>query len=241
MAKSIPDQKNGELFDDIGEDHHSHEDDILLDGSHPHRYSNKNRHLWLGFVTFVLLVGASMIITLINPLKTSWGRYQQEHDPNIKLQISSPSKVNNLPHLCGNSSAQARARGCRFHQLTWSWLPPGCPVYANEEFMEAADTPWIWYEDREETKVVGEATWERVLDGELRVFGQRREHITHCIFMFLSVAQMVRDGTPFHAKLAKYGHIEHCADMILKMVKKSPDWNNLDTLSGTVSFDQFCK
>lgn len=107
--------------------------------------------------------------------------------------------------------------------------------------MEAADTPWIWYEDREETKVVGEATWERVLDGELRVFGQRREHITHCIFMFLSVAQMVRDGTPFHAKLAKYGHIEHCADMILKMVKKSPDWNNLDTLSGTVSFDQFCK
>jgi len=55
----------------------------------------------------------------------------------------------------------------------------------------------------------------------------------------LSLAQIVPDGTPFHDKSTEYAHMKHCAEM-LGIVEKSPDWNDLDTLSGTVNFEQSC-
>ena len=41
--------------------------------------------------------------------------------------------------LCGNSSAEALSLACIWDQLTWAWLPPNCPHYANDEFVRAGN------------------------------------------------------------------------------------------------------
>ncbi|OKL61522.1 hypothetical protein UA08_03513 [Talaromyces atroroseus] len=160
----------------------------------------------------------------------------------VETHVSSPSKTNKKPHLCGTSAAQARELGCTFNQLTWAWLPPNCPSYENEQFLKAEgeERQWVFYEDLAQTRVVGADAWEQVLDGELMVFGETREHLTHCVLRFLSISQIIRDGTPYYEKLVEYKHSKHCADLLLETLRTAPGWNDLQTLAATVSFDQYC-
>jgi hypothetical protein len=58
-----------------------------------------------------------------------------------------------------------------------AWYPPSCPHYANDEFVEAED--WtIYYDKYGRTQVHGD-DWEKVLSNEIRIYGGRREHLTH--------------------------------------------------------------
>jgi hypothetical protein len=162
-------------------------------------------------------------------------------DNNIYLtHVSSATKTNDKPHLCGNSSAEAIALGCSFDQLTWAWLPPGCLNFANDDFLKAEEKPWTYYEDPHAKVVVEKEAWNQVLDGELMIFGERREHVTHCVYVFLSLGQLIRDGTPYPPKLVEYAHIHHCATLFLDIVKKETTWNDVQTLVATVSYDQAC-
>lgn len=198
---------------------------------------------WCKYSIFAWVLSASLLASIILVTRPPHSRQKPNFSSKgwiVDVHESSPSKTNAKIHLCGNSSEEARRLGCRFDQLTWSWLPPNCPSYANDEFMASAEKPWVFYEDVEATKVVGNDAWQEVLDGELGVFGERREHVTHCVFMFLSLAQIVRDKTPYHEKYADYEHSKHCAQMLLDIVKKSEDWDDLNTYSGTVFFDQSC-
>ena len=72
------------------------------------------------------------------------------------------------------------------------------------------------------------------------VYGERREHVTHCIYNFLSLGQIVRDGTRYTSKLVGYKHVHHCAMLVLDIVRKEKEWNDVQTLVGTVSYDQSC-
>ncbi|KAH8900091.1 hypothetical protein GQ53DRAFT_836056 [Thozetella sp. PMI_491] len=187
----------------------------------------------------ILTILATIVFIFAHPWELIYPQCSSSGSP-METSATEPSMTNLDLHPCGNSSAQARELGCTFHQLTWSWLPPDCPSYANDQFMEAAERPWVFYENREATKIAEGEAWEQVLNGELQVFGERREHVTHCMFMFLSMAEMIRDRTPYHAKLASYEHMEHCVYLVLGIVKGSKGWDELETMAGIVSFDQYC-
>ncbi|KIY02387.1 uncharacterized protein Z520_02525 [Fonsecaea multimorphosa CBS 102226] len=158
--------------------------------------------------------------------------------PPPETHVTGVSKFNDRPHPCGNSSAEARALGCRFNQLTWAWLPPNCPMYANDQFVQAEK--WVYWEDLDQTKPVDDDVWEEVLDGDRKIFAELREHATHCVYLFLSLSQVIRDGTPYYDKMVEYRHHEHCANMLTGLLRKLPEWHELNTLAGTVSFDQYC-
>lgn len=158
----------------------------------------------------------------------------------MKDIIPLPAEINSTPHLCGNSSAEARQKGCTFDQLNWSWLPPNCPLYANDLFIEAENPGWRYYETLEQSNLVEGNQWEEVLNGDRRVFVERREHLSHCVFRFLSIAQILRDRTPYHEKLADYRHSAHCANAVLESMRRDPEWFDVDTYSGTVSFREDC-
>jgi hypothetical protein len=111
-------------------------------------------------------------------------------------------------------------------------------MYANDKFLGAEE--WVYWEDLEQTKPVGEDVWAEVLDGERMIFSELREHATHCVYYFLSVSQVIRDGTGYYDKMVNYEHHEHCANMLLGLLRQLPDWHQLNTLAGTVSFDQYC-
>ncbi|KAF2636766.1 hypothetical protein P280DRAFT_384334, partial [Massarina eburnea CBS 473.64] len=139
---------------------------------------------------------------------------------------------------CGNSSAEALALGCSWDQLTWSWYPPNCPHYANDDFMAAEQ--WRFYLDPEGKKEATGEDWVKGLDNNLDLFGERREHLTHCVYMFLSIGQILRDKTPYSTKLGEYEHVEHCAQIMLDALRQDKHWNHMETSTGMVSYEQSC-
>jgi len=195
-----------------------------------------------------LIIGLAIILITITVIAVKFRikkppMYTKEEWEKM-THVSSPSKLNDKPHLCGTTAAEARARGCTFHQLMWSWLPPGCPAYTNEEFLKAPellkDRPWMYYEDLEGTKTLDNEHWEMLLNGDLRIITERREHAAHCVYMFLALAQVVHDGTPYPSKLTRFSHYKHCAEMMLDTMRTSDDWYAIDTMSTPVYFDMYC-
>lgn len=123
--------------------------------------------------------------------------------------------------------------------MTWSWYPPHCPHYANEEFLATED--WRFYESWNGTEAVTGEKWTQALDNKLPLWGERREHLTHCVHMFLSVGQILRDGTAYSTKLSEYGHLAHCSEVMLESMRKDPDWHKIETFVGEVSYEQSCE
>lgn len=140
--------------------------------------------------------------------------------------------------VCGNTAVEARLLGCEFDQLTWAWLSPSCPRYASQEFVNADD--FQYYSDPSNRVIVSAEDWERALDNGVPLYTERREHLSHCVYTFLSLAQIVRDGTQTHPKLSSYEHIEHCAKMVMESMKRDKDWNTVDADMGDVSYDEGC-
>ncbi|OTA60728.1 hypothetical protein K449DRAFT_332147 [Hypoxylon sp. EC38] len=139
--------------------------------------------------------------------------------------------------LCGNSTAQALAAGCTWDQLMWAWYPPSCPHYANKDFLSTDDwkffsNPW--------GKEVTEVEWEQALDNKLQLFSQHGEHLTHCLFFFLSVGQILRDGTPASPKLRNYDHLHHCVKMLLPVVRAHQNYTLINTKTPSVSYQEYC-
>ncbi|WQF83003.1 hypothetical protein CDEST_08017 [Colletotrichum destructivum] len=153
-----------------------------------------------------------------------------------------PTKINTQSQspvrLCGNSSADALSLGCTFDQLLWAWLPPSCPHYANDEFLAAEE--WKYYIDPfGEEPAVGD-NWEKALDNQKDLWGERREHLTHCVYVFLSLGQIIRDGTSYPPRLVAYEHLHHCANIILESLRQDKNWNVMETSVGRVSYEEYC-
>lgn len=149
-----------------------------------------------------------------------------------------------LPHQdsgCGNSSAEAVLRGCSFDQLTWSWYPSHCPHYANDQFLNAEPgSPWIYYSDPyNKTQASGE-DWAEAIDNKRQIWGQRREHLTHCVYMLLSLGQIIRDGTPYVPMLVSYEHLDHCSKVLLEALRQGESWHDVETRVPKIAYDQNC-
>ena len=158
---------------------------------------------------------------------------ENSHDPAKK---PSPSFSGSR---CGNSSKEALIQGCSFDQLTWAWYPPECPHYANPEFVK--EESWTFYLDKEgTTPAVGE-DWRKAMDNEIGLWGERREHLSHCVYMMLSAGQIVRGGTPYAAKLVDEEHLDHCAHLLLETLRKyDPEWHSMETKVPPVDYSVSC-
>lgn len=142
---------------------------------------------------------------------------------------------------CGNSSAEALARGCSFDQLMWAWYPKHCPHYANEEYLRAEpDEPWRFYIDPYKKRIASEEEWVNALDNKVPVYGERREHLTHCVYMYLSLGQIIRDGTRYTPRQVEYEHLEHCAGLLLEGLRNDTSWHQIQTKAPHVFYDQDC-
>jgi hypothetical protein len=176
------------------------------------------------FAFFIILASGLALTTIVYGVATQ------------KTQQDTASQVPS--RMCGNSSAEAISLGCTWDQLTWSWLPPDCPHYANEEFLQAED--WKFYTDPlGKQEAVGE-TWRNAMDNLVDLWGERREHLTHCVYLFLSLGQVIRDSTPHHQRLTGYEHVHHCSKIILEALRKGEDWHKMETFTGMVSYEESC-
>jgi len=140
-------------------------------------------------------------------------------------------------HYCGNTAVEARAAGCTWDQLMWAWYPPHCPHYANEEFIAADD--WKFFSDPWGTVATNDE-WEQGLNNEIQLFSRHGEHLTHCLYLFLSVGQVLRDGGPATPKLRNYEHLHHCVKMLLPVVHGHENYTLINTKNPKVSYEEYC-
>ncbi|KAK1755403.1 hypothetical protein QBC47DRAFT_401572 [Echria macrotheca] len=140
--------------------------------------------------------------------------------------------------LCGSSAAEATSLGCTWDQLTWAWYPPGCRHYANDEFLAYHD--WkFWVDPFGSLEVVGE-NWTLALSNKKEIWTQRGEHLTHCVFFFLGMAQGIRDAATLPSRFTEYKHIEHCANFLLDALRQDKDWERIDTSPSEAFYDVHC-
>ncbi|KAK3312710.1 hypothetical protein B0H66DRAFT_607771 [Apodospora peruviana] len=100
---------------------------------------------------------------------------------------------------------------------------------------------WAYYLDNQKRQLAtGEETWRAALDNEVELWGERREHVAHCVYVFLSLAQIIRDGTPYASYFRNYEHMAHCAGVVMDAVRLEPDRDRIQTFVGRVSYNQQC-
>jgi hypothetical protein len=147
------------------------------------------------------------------------------------------------PYPCGNSSAEAVSLGCTFDQLMWAWYPHHCSHYANDEFVKAEpELPWRYYDNLYNGSIVHpeDDNWLEILDSGVQLWSERREHLTHCIYMFLSAGRIARGGTRHVPKILSEDHFEHCAAVLLDALRQDSKWYEIETKVPSPAFDQSC-
>lgn len=115
---------------------------------------------------------------------------------------------------CGNSPAEARALGCRFELMSYSWLPEPCIDQELEEEFQALG--FQYFEDIEGTHPMSHET---VLTGDHIVFASWGEHMWHCSFMWkklVKVASGVKGSGGFSKSMLLLNHTEHCTSKMME-------------------------
>lgn len=140
---------------------------------------------------------------------------------------SQPNAEPITKHLhCGNSTAEARSRGCVFDVLTNMWVPEPCwDREGTEEFMSTA--PWQGYDmqDAKRQLTLDEMS-ERVGHDRLApdptlppYWTPLREHVIHCALMWQRQHRGFMSGKSkeldFHS--LSYQHTVHCSRSLVHM------------------------
>lgn len=122
---------------------------------------------------------------------------------------------------CGNSTEEARALGCEFDILSYTWTPKECyDKETADEFRqwlnlpERFPRPWPFFADKNKTEWVPseEALSERV---HMMSYAPQEEHIGHCIFMMRRMHRINAGGARMNSRFGKYSHTEHCTNVTL--------------------------
>ncbi|KAG6039349.1 hypothetical protein E4U41_002849 [Claviceps citrina] len=121
---------------------------------------------------------------------------------------------------CGNSTAQARALGCKYDSLAAAWLPPHCrDDELTAEFDRSGpgkDGAWTYWRDRERTREISLAELAEMGDDRsFRFYMTGRWHVVHCIFYWRKEHRARLTGRVVEPRSDGEGHIKHCGRVIL--------------------------
>lgn len=187
-----------------GEEVELESEERLLDDE-PHQPHTRSRRPW-NYRQIFITIAALLIGIAIPPVFSSFRR--------------SPSKTTAFGD-CGSTLVQARAAGCKFDVVSFSWLPPECHEQSLiDDFLELQD--WQWY--RTPTSQDTVHRW-LVLDGaHSELYVTREYHIFHCTYqwkkMHLGLQKRIID-----TYIGGYNHTAHCD----KMLTEEAPRNQTDT------------
>ncbi|KUI54271.1 hypothetical protein VP1G_10659 [Cytospora mali] len=117
---------------------------------------------------------------------------------------------------CGNTPAEARAAGCIFDIMAFSWLPPRChDAELAEEFRQLKG--WEYFIDLNRTRPLSQ---ELALTGEFAgLYTEFEYHLRHCTFLWKKMHRaLLRGGggkMAIDSVTAGYSHTEHCSHMLM--------------------------
>ena len=132
---------------------------------------------------------------------------------------------------CGNSSEEARAKGCIFDVMSILWVTPEC--YDSElakEFKKQWDHEWWAHrkadpEDQVPYDVVSKGEW-------TYLWVEWQYHQLHCTFMWRKMHRAILNHWPMEDRLISWGHTLHCEDMLVNWPEYQPREINTRTVLG---------
>ncbi|KAI1203432.1 hypothetical protein F5X97DRAFT_340614 [Nemania serpens] len=153
------------------------------------------------------------------------------------LHIRLRNEVAPRPHIgCGSTIEEARALQCKFDQLAKAWLPPSCPRYGLQEFLDAGyafggsntttiGEQWLYWKDKYKTQPISieELSLLATNGGaEAAYWMTAREHMTHCAWMLIRMAYVFAAGERRDLLVSNFPHAKHCALFMLDRGLEGP-------------------
>lgn len=132
---------------------------------------------------------------------------------------------------CGNSSEEARAKGCIFDVMSILWVTPECyDAELAEEFKTHWDHEW-WAHRKADPQ--DQVPYDVVAQGEWKYLWVEWEyHQLHCTFMWRKMHRAILNHWPMEDRLMSWGHTLHCEDMLVNWPEYKPRDINTRTILG---------
>lgn len=117
---------------------------------------------------------------------------------------------------CGNSSTEARAKGCLFDVLLTTWIHADCyDAELHESYLEAHTFPW-WRKPTMEEPI----TLDEVRRGDYyEIYTNLDYHFVHCGYAWEMILRAFRRGKAIEGELWAMAHTLHC---VHHMVDRPP-------------------
>lgn len=175
--------------------------------------------MWFLFAASIALCATAIAFLAVEIRWHSATPYTQSLYPQLKSR----------KYTCGNSTEEAKQRGCTFDVLSMNWLPEQCPRDETPEFIDyAANETWVYYRDRhakhpidgaDELSELGDKFW----------WSTQREHLVHCAFMILRLHKVLERGGKIDHLTGSFSHTKHCVMMLLDASKSDPENDRVNT------------
>ncbi|TDZ61935.1 hypothetical protein CTRI78_v004006 [Colletotrichum trifolii] len=151
-----------------------------------------------------LLVG--LVLSIIFAFSVTWALQS----------IVSPSHASSTREImkspCGNSSSDARARGCHFDVLSFCWVPDECfDRELTDKFRKAG--PWVFYTDMNKTASITE---EQFGSNTQHVYLTNRLHKAHCAYNMLRFHKALTENRMVHREDV-LTHTQHCTQVLTRI------------------------
>ncbi|KAJ5807418.1 hypothetical protein N7447_010874 [Penicillium robsamsonii] len=175
--------------------------------------------IWIVFAASIAICAAAITFLAVEIRWYSVTTYMQSPYPQFESQ----------KYTCGNSTEEAKRRGCTFDVLSMNWLPEQCARDETQEFIDyAVNETWVYYRDRhaehpiegaDELSELGDKFW----------WSTQREHLVHCAFMILRLHKVLERGGKIDHLTGSFGHTKHCVMMLLEASKADPENDKVNT------------
>ncbi|KAK0622492.1 hypothetical protein B0T14DRAFT_513942 [Immersiella caudata] len=114
---------------------------------------------------------------------------------------------------CGNTTTAARALGCHFDPMSFSWLPPQC-YDANLTAQFLSIHAWQWFSTPERKEEVSN---DAVLRGDHEyLYVSWEYHKLHCTYMWRKMHRAMLGVMDLDGYVGNYRHTEHCEDILTR-------------------------
>ncbi|KAI1336265.1 hypothetical protein F5Y15DRAFT_209274 [Xylariaceae sp. FL0016] len=121
---------------------------------------------------------------------------------------------------CGETTTEARQRGCKYDSLAAAWLPDHCrDDELTAEFEQSGDGPdgrWLYWADKQHTKPLTlEQIAEMGNDANATFHMSGQWHVVHCFFFWRKEHRSRFNGKFVEGRFDGEEHILHCQRMVL--------------------------
>jgi hypothetical protein len=113
---------------------------------------------------------------------------------------------------CGNSSSEARSRGCLYNPFGRYWAPPECSFAATDkDYYAFRDRKWFL-----DKALTVDADASLLESGDLRIAWTKYWHDEHCVFVMRTLAMaLARKEKMVTGMVADIDHVNHCARWVI--------------------------